>query len=241
MFFKNKFKMGIKDIGIDNKIKNKAILEILENTATYHADLVGGGIKNIQKIKTTWVLLEWKVKILNRPEYGQKLTVMTWGRDMQKACTYRDFEIYDENKKICVIATSKWALIDLTRNRLMRITEEVVSKYEPETKCVFNEVNIEKIKMPENFSNSLDYKVARRDIDLNGHMHNLYYLDLVYEVLPEEFYKNKFYDNIQISYKKEAKLGDIVRCKYAKDGEKHKVVIVNAEDENIVHAVIELY
>ena len=156
MFFKNKFKMGIKDIGIDNKIKNKAILEILENTATYHADLVGGGIKNIQKIKTTWVLLEWKVKILNRPEYGQKLTVMTWGRDMQKACTYRDFEIYDENKKICVIATSKWALIDLTRNRLMRITEEVVSKYEPETKCVFNEVNIEKIKMPENFSNSLN-------------------------------------------------------------------------------------
>ena len=61
MFFKNEFKMGIKDVGIDNKIKNKAILEILENTATYHADLVGGGIKNIQEIKTTWVLLVYPI------------------------------------------------------------------------------------------------------------------------------------------------------------------------------------
>ena len=48
---------------------------------------------------------------------------------------------------------------------------------------------IEKINMPDNFDTTMEYTVKRRDIDLNFHMHNLYYLDLAYEVLPEEVYE----------------------------------------------------
>ncbi len=40
MIYKETFKPGLKDIGKDNKIKNKAILEFLENIAAYHSDYV---------------------------------------------------------------------------------------------------------------------------------------------------------------------------------------------------------
>ena len=50
---------------------------------------------------------------------------------------------------------------------------------------------MDKISIPEKFSNEIIYKVARRDIDLNGHMHNLYYLDLAYEVLPQDIYEKR--------------------------------------------------
>ena len=43
MVFEQQFKMGIKDIGNNNFIKNRAILEMLENIGAYHSDLAGYG------------------------------------------------------------------------------------------------------------------------------------------------------------------------------------------------------
>ena len=49
MIYTEKFKIPLKDIGKDNKIKNRAVLEILENIACYHSDLVGYGVNNIKE------------------------------------------------------------------------------------------------------------------------------------------------------------------------------------------------
>ena len=38
MIYTENFKMGLKDIGKDNKIKNRAILEFLENIGAYQSD-----------------------------------------------------------------------------------------------------------------------------------------------------------------------------------------------------------
>mgnify|MGYP000381682251 CR=1 FL=1 len=45
---------------------------------------------------------------------------------------------------------------------------------------------------------------------------NLNYLYLAYEALPEEIYKQRPFDHVRIQYKKQIKLGEKVRCKYAK-------------------------
>ena len=46
MIFEHDFCMGIKDIGKDNFIKNRAILEMLEDIGAYHSDLAGYGAKD---------------------------------------------------------------------------------------------------------------------------------------------------------------------------------------------------
>ena len=129
MIYTEKFKIPLKDIGKDNKIKNRAVLEILENIACYHSDLVGYGVNNIKETKVTWILLDWKLKVINRPTYGQVLTVNTWGKGMNKFFTYRDYEIYDNNNNLCAIATSKWALIDTEKGKMSRLTENIINAY----------------------------------------------------------------------------------------------------------------
>lgn len=239
MIFTEKVKPGVKDIGKDNRIKNRAILEILENIGSYHSDKVGYGALDIENTKLTWILLDWKLKVLNRPKYGHLLTINTWGRNMQKFFTNRDYEIYDENNNLCVIATSKWALINVETGKLTRMTEDVISKYSPEEKEVFPNKKIEKMIVPEDFSNTKEYEVIRKDIDLNGHMHNLYYLDLAYEVLPDEVYEQRPFNSIAISYKKEIKLGDKIVCKYAKQSQKH-IAVITSKDGETIHSVVSL-
>ena len=244
MIINEKFKIQLKDVGKENYIKNIGILEILENIGTHHSDLAGYGVNDIEEKGVSWVLLDWKLKVIKRPKYGETLNVNTWGRTIngktKKAYTYRDFEIFDEDNNLCAICTSKWAIINIKTGKVERITDEIFEKYEMEDKNVFNIPELSKIKIPENYSKEMSYKIARRDIDLNGHVHNLNYLYFAYEILPEEIYEQRPFDNVRIQYRKEIKYGDIIKCKYSYDDNKNYVTIYN-EDETIVHAVIILY
>lgn len=241
MIFKEKVKIQLKDIGKNNLIKNIGILEILENVATHHSDLVGFGPNDVEKTGISWILLDWKLEVLKRPKYGDELTINTWGRTidgiMKKAYTYRDFEIYDSQNNLCVLGTSKWAILNLNTGRIMRIENNIMDKYEVENKNVFDMGELEKIVEPQNFLNMQKYKVTRRDIDLNGHMHNLNYLDLAYEALPEDIYNKRPFNNVRIQYKKEIKYGDIVECKYSYENDEHIVTIGNV---NCVNAIVVL-
>lgn len=240
MIFRESFKMGLTDIGKNNEIKNISILKILENIGGYHSDIAGYGSNDIPINKLTWILLDWKLKVLNRPKYGQTLDVHTWARVGNRFFTYRDFEIYDENKNLCAIATSKWTLVNIEEGKMERITEEVIDKYQTEENEVFPGERLDKLQIPNEFISSITYTVRRKDIDINKHMHNLYYLDLAYEALPEDVYNNERpFDDVRIMYKKEIKLGDTVECKYTKRDDKH-IVVIQSENEKFLHAIIEL-
>lgn len=240
MIYQEKFKIGLKDIVKGNQVSNKAILEYLENIAAYHSDTVGYGVNTSDKTHLTWLLLDWKVKVLKRPQYGQILDIHTWSRHIIKCYAYRDFEIYDENNQLCVIASSKWLLINNQEGKIAKVEKEMADRYESETeKSVFEEKDIEKIKEPQNYQSSIMYQAKRKDIDVIGHMHNLYYLDLAYEALPEKIYQQRPFDEIHIMYKKEIKMGDTVYAKYVYERNKH-IVVIQSEDEKTLHAIIEL-
>ncbi len=240
MIFNEKVKIQLKDIEKGNYIKNKGILEIFENVATHHSDLVGYGPNSIRETGISWILLDWKIQIIKRPKYGQTLSINTWGRMKRKVYTYRDFEMYDEDNNLCVIGTSKWAIVNIETNKIEKITDEIYEKYQLEEKEVFNIGELEKIKEQEEYSKELIYQVSRRDIDLNNHMHNLYYLDLAYETLPKEVYDKRPFNEFRINYKKEVKLEEIIRCRYTFFNNNHIITICNNKDINKIHAIITL-
>ena len=71
-------------------------------------------------------------------------------------------------------------------------------------------------------------------------MHNLHYLDLAYEALPDEIYNKRPFDNIRVMYKKEIKFGETVRCKYS-IRISINIVVIESEDGKILHAIIEIW
>ncbi len=239
MIYQEKFKIGLKDVAKKKQISNKAILEYLENIAAYHSDSVGYGINTSDQTHLTWLLLDWKVKVIKRPEYGEDLEIHTWSRDFVKCYAYRDFEVYDDKANLCVIASSKWLLVNHEIGKIVKIEKEMADLYQSETKKTVFPEEIQKIKLPNDYKNSIIYQTKRKDIDIIGHMHNLYYLDLAYETLPEEVYNKKQFNEIRIMYKKEIKLGDIVDCQYANEENRH-VIVIQSQNKKTLHAVIEL-
>lgn len=243
MIYSEQFIINFKDIDKGRYLKDEGILEIFENIATHHSDAVGFGVNDYASSNVAWIILEWEIKVLKRPKYGELLNVNTWGRTSQsklsKAFTYRDFEMYDQDNNLLVIGSSKWALLNVKERKPIIITDEIMEKYNPIEKSVFNETQIAKIKAPEEYDLIYNYQVLRKDVDFNNHMHNLYYLDLAYETLPEEVYLKRPFNEIRISYKKEITLNEKLICKY-KQVEDENIISIYSEDETILHAIITL-
>lgn len=238
--FEHKFEIGFRDVGKGNKLTNRGLLGFLDDIAGMHSNLVGYGANDIDKTGLTWVLLNWKVRIFKRPSYGESVLVKTWARNSVKFYTYRDFEVYDESNELIAIATTKWVLMNAKTMHLTKITDELIEKYEPEMQYVFKgEPEVNKLDTPSTSSNMISYTVKRKDIDINKHVHNTYYLDFAYEALPEEVYEKDNLNNIEILYKKEIKLGETIKCFYAQDKNSH-YIIIKSEDEQTVHSIIRL-
>lgn len=235
-----KYRVNMSHIGVTNEITNIGILSMLEEIACFHSDKVSFGLNDIPTTHLSWILLAWKVKVLKRVIYGSIITVRTWAKCSNKFNTYRDFEIIDENGEIVCIATSKWALIDTEKESIVHITDDIINNYLPEEKNVFENGEIEKLIEPTTHHHEYTYTTQRRDIDINKHMHNLYYLSLAYEVLPQEIYEAKEFNNIEIMYKKGIRLGDTVKFLYTFEHPSH-IIAIKSQDEKVLHAIVKLY
>ena len=179
--YKCKYRIGFTDIYKNNEINNRAIIKILENAGGMHSDSIKCGYSDVERTGRGWVILAWKIKVLSRPKYNTEVETHTWVRDINKIFTYRDYEMYDEDGKLAVIATSKWAMIDTKRGKIAEITPEIEKDYNPEEKSVFEERKIDKLTEPDTVISKKDCSVLRGDIDMNAHVHNINYLNYAYE------------------------------------------------------------
>ena len=245
MIVENEYTVKLSEIDRNNKVTNKAILSYLEDVGGKHSNIAGYGILDIPKTHLTWLLLEWKLQVIRRPNYNEKIKVTTWSKDTVKCYAYRDFEIYDEQGILIVRATSKWVLVNTEKVRIVKVEPELHKKYKPELdKFAFKENgeknDFPKIQVPEEYQYETEYVVRKSDIDVINHMHNLNYMDLANEALPDEVYKLGELNNVRITYKREIKLGEIVKCEYSLVNGRH-LVVVKSSDEKIIHALIEMY
>lgn len=240
-YYEQEFDLTIRDINSNLELSNKGILSFFEDIGGFQSNKAGLGIKNIEQTRLSWILLHWKIKVLKNIKYdGNPVKVRTWSRGIKKACCMRDFELYDSNNKLCVIGTSKWTLIHFDKG-IVRLTDDLVHKYIYDPKSVFgDDFEFKKIVEPDNYSSIYEYTISRRDIDINNHMHNTYYLDLAYEALPKDVYENNTFNNFEIMYKTSALLGEKLKCFYSFVNSEHFVTI-KSEDESKLHAIIKFY
>jgi medium-chain acyl-[acyl-carrier-protein] hydrolase len=239
MYVEQKFFVGLQDIGMENKITNKAILGFLEDSGGIHSNIAGYGLKNIKETKLSWIILNWKLKVFKRANYAEMITVRTWSSKTDKLYAYRDFEVLNEDGEIIAVASSKWVAVNIETEKIIRLTEEIVGPYKEEHRYMFPDYKYEKIIEPETILQSSSYTINRQMIDINKHVHNIYYYDLAEIAIPEEVLDSKEFSEVEINYKKEIKFGETVKCNYSVVDDEI-IVTIKSEDESATHAIIKL-
>lgn len=220
----------VEDIDQNLRMNNRSFLRILQEAANRASTAVGHGITDIEKTKTSWVLLYWRIEIFNRAHYNDELTIKTWASFTKKIYSIRNFEIYFGNELIAR-ADSKWVYVNATTHSIQKISDDIIQSYGQDETKIFDDELKEKIKLPLNIDKSYSYKVMKRDLDVNHHVNNIAFLDIASEIIPNETYSNA--KELCVIYKKEIDLGDIVSCYYLDN-----TVYLYNEEKNILHGAI---
>ena len=240
--FEDIYRTSFSQTGIHDVLTNKSILSILENVAGAHSAYVHYTFEDLAKENLTWVLLNWKLKVLKRIGGEENIRIQTWGRLVTKIFVLRDFKVFNEKGELCAIATSKWCLVDTTKGKIAKMPDnlqEIYGGFHDES--VFGITDVPKLAQPTSTPIAADtYKIRRFDLDLNKHVHNLNYLNIAYELLPEDVYDGEELNNVEILYKRELKYGDIVKSYLYKDNDVYTVVL-KSQDDSLLHSIIKLY
>ncbi|MBE0597751.1 MAG: acyl-ACP thioesterase [Desulfuromonadales bacterium] len=191
-----------------------SLLNVLQDAAFVHATALGVGVEELMRRNMTWVLSRYRVRFLAYPPVHGRLQVVTWPSSREGRSTTRDFEIRSTGGELLAVATSAWALLDLQSRRPLRL-DEILPDYPLESRRAL-EFSPERQPLPERSDRELPFRVRLGDLDINRHVNNTIYLQWALETVPPEVAESLRPQEIEISYRAEARYGDTVLSRLAR-------------------------
>lgn len=204
------FNVRIYDTDFNNKIKISSIFNYMQEAATNHADHLNWGREELIDKKLFWVLSRVRVDVLDFPEFGDKVKIETWPKGIEKLFALRDFKIFNSKGQTIAKATSSWLIIDSEKLRPQRPKVFIENTGNFKKDHALSEVPG---KISECKEKELIFKkrVGYSDIDINQHMNNVKYVELITDSFSQTKFKRQKIKTMQVNFLSECKFGNEIQ------------------------------
>ena len=195
----------------------------LLNCAGFHAADRGFGIATLNENHYTWVLSRLAVELENMPCQYEGFSIQTWVENVYRLFTDRNFAILDKEGKAVGYARSVWAMISMETRKpadLLTLHGGSITDYVCDKECPISKPG--RIKVTEKTPVS-EYQTRYSDIDINGHVNSIKYIEHILDLFPIEFFKEKRIKRFEMAYVAESYYGDILSFYREEVGEKNMI------------------
>ena len=186
----------------------------LLNAADFHSNDRGFGMHYLNTINKTWVLSRLAIEMEQMPVAYDRFAVETWVESAKRYFTRRNFMVQNtKTGQVYGYGRSIWAMIDTETRQpvnLLEVRDGLLEDYvEADKPCPVDKES--RVKMS-NEAQPVGSVIARyNDIDINGHVNSVKYIEHVLDLFPLEFYRDKRVLRFEIAYVAEAHYGDELR------------------------------
>jgi acyl-ACP thioesterase len=180
------------------------------NAADFHSTDRGFGMKYLMTIKRSWVLSRLAIEVNEMPEQYTKFNIETWVENAMRFFTQRNFAVTDDNGKVYGYGRSVWAMIDTDSRQpcdILSIKDGAINEWiEAEKPCPIDKGG--RVKMSDNaeFVHAID--TYYNDVDINGHINSVKYIEHVLDLWSIDWYKEHRIQRFEIAYVAESHAGD---------------------------------
>ncbi len=185
-----------------------SLFRLLQAIAGAGVEAIGAGKKETTDKGYMWVLTRISVKINKMPRYMDEIELATYPGDQIGCFYFRHFFAKGKNGESLFRVSSTWALLHSSdRKAVMR---------PPFPHLLASEKTEEELGRPEKLhSPETAIEVERRKVtysmcDLNGHLNNTRYLELIVDAKDRKFYENNTLSTIVLNFEKEIQEGEEV-------------------------------
>jgi acyl-ACP thioesterase len=180
-----------------------AICNFLQDAAGCHAHALGVSIDQLHPIHLTWVLVRMRVELVCDLGWQDRLQIQTWPSHQERLISQRDFLLFDGAGRDVGRCVTSWVLMDLQRWRPQRLTALPHPLPIPDRPRALATMPA-KIDAPESLTHQITFRVGHRDLDRNGHVNNVRYVEWALEAVPVNVRNTSGLDSLDINFTGEA-------------------------------------
>ncbi|OHB26048.1 MAG: hypothetical protein A2X84_09715 [Desulfuromonadaceae bacterium GWC2_58_13] len=190
------------------RLRPATLLDYLQDAAGEHTIALGIAVADLRRRNLTWVLSRTHARFLHYPHAGDTLRVQTWPSGREGLFALRDFEVHDQEERLVALATTSWAVIDVTTGRPVRL-DSALPKYPLHDRRA---IAADFASLPKMIGCAAEmaFQVRRSDLDINHHVNNTVYPGWALETVPDEIDVSCQLSEIEIGYRAPATCGDRV-------------------------------
>ncbi len=203
------FAVHVYDTGPDGRLSLYSLFDYLQDIASDHAVMLGYGRDDLLQRNQFWVLSRMYAEISKLPEWGEKLTVRTWPRGIDRLFALRDYQVTLYDGTPVAMATSSWLIIDRKTRKIQRPDNGLIisgSGHEHNNVLPRNAMKLDQMDQGELVVSHFRVKVS--DLDVNLHTNNVRYLQWIIDTCDPAFIMNNAPVYAEINYIAESHFND---------------------------------
>lgn len=211
------YPLRVSDFDRNNRILPSSVLDIFQDVAGAHAEMLGISGPQILVRSLCWMLTRVRYEVVSQPKLYQPVVVKTWPVESRRIELDRDYLICDTDGNMLIKGSSQWVVMDITDREAPKlvpardfefgldeyVTERAFEK--PFGRAVYQNVVSESPYV---------CRSGYTDLDMNGHVNNIKYANFALNAISSELTKDSETVAFRIDYTKEIREGDILNVHY---------------------------
>ena len=191
----------------------------LLNAADFHSTARGFGMKRLMSMQRSWVLSRLAIEMYKMPLQYTHFDVETWVESAMRYFTSRNFAIVASSHQphlpsgeegVLGYGRSIWAMIDTSTRQptdLFAIDDGAIDHWiERDKPCPIDKGG--RVRMSDNAQLVRETDTYYNDVDINGHINSVKYIEHVLDLWPLDWYRGHAVRRFEIAYVAEAHAGD---------------------------------
>ncbi len=199
-----------KDVDLYRRLRLSRLFELLQEAAITHTEQLGMGREKTLDRGLLWVVTLQRAEIARMPEYDEQVTLRSWPGKTMHVFFPRHYLLEDEAGLPLVRANALWMLVDQNTRRMV-FPDRWGIVIDGEERQGELALPASPARLP--LTRERSFTVPFSYVDLNGHMNNTRYFDLMEDCLPDPAAGRKLRE-ISTEYSSEAKLGDTLSVRW---------------------------
>lgn len=197
------------ETGIQGRLKPGMVLNYFQDIASDHCAEMGISALDLLPRNLAWVVYRYQLHIYRYPVWKERIMLYTWRYPMNNLYELRQFDVYDESRRLIITAKSSWVLTRLDTKKPVRLKyhmpEELMNGHQLPVENDFSP--IPEIDEP---THTRPFLVRMHDLDFNRHVNNTVYVIWALESVPQAVAGHCLPREISIQYQGDAVFGDRV-------------------------------
>ena len=212
--YRVKFRLRNAEVDLNRRLRLSTMLRMMQEASIAHTEELGAGREKTLDRGLLWVVTLQEARINRMPEYDEEITLESWPGDTMHLFFPRYYRIIGADGAVLVTAAALWVLMDSVERKMVFPEDKNVAV--PFEKTGF-EPPLPRAPRHIETTREASFTVPFSYTDMNGHMNNTRYFDLMEDTLPPELHTKRL-TKIGIEYRAEAMLGDELTLRWGSEG-----------------------